>query len=106
MGDKILICYNYNLNGSKKYRGCITAFLSIACGYNGSKVVVRPKLDVLASYTDSNFDTTNQLTTLLQGAVSELEAVEFETNPHVFLNLNYKTGAAVSDINIKVVEEL
>lgn len=103
---KVVISYNYYANSSTDYRGCILAFVSVVCGYNGSAVVVRPKLDVPISYTQNDFNQNNKLSAVLAGAVTELTPTQFNANPSVFLNLSHPTGYNLANIYVKIVEEI
>lgn len=81
----ITMSYNFNYNGSPYYRSCFSGILTVNCGYNGSNVVVRPKLDILANYYNTSVSADTNIGIICEGGGTEIAIGSFLSSPQLYL---------------------
>lgn len=98
----IAFSYNFNTTGNKSYRSTVYAILSIPCGYNWStsKVIVRPKLQIITNYSGTGIEADSNLQVVCEGGITEIEADSFENAPQLYLY--FTNGKNLDNFNVKI----
>lgn len=96
IGGIYLIAIQYrSQGGSSYYRNSMLLLLSLPCDYtyNGSQVLVFPKVNVLSDYgTDYNGATSTRYKSFAcQGGGQSIDPASFNNNPSIFINVQRQT---------------
>ncbi|MBQ8042672.1 MAG: hypothetical protein IJ272_00785, partial [Clostridia bacterium] len=102
---QVAISFNHNTAGSEHYRATIYAILSIPCGYNNSKVVVRPQINNIVTYHGNSFNTDSRLSVHVEGGGSEIECWYF--NNMIYIYVTCTKGVPTSNwmVNVRPLVE-
>ncbi len=103
IGDiyEIAMSYNFNPQGSSNYRSTLYAILTINCGYNGSSVVVRPRIDVLANYYGTATQGDSRVKVVCEGGETERTVPLFNSEKGVYLYFT-RNDANINPTNFEV----
>ena len=102
---EICLVYNPNTEGSPYYSSIIYGILSFPCGYDWdtSKVMVRPKFDVISNYATIDTIQDSKLLIMCEGGTAEVDKDYFLMYPNVYIQYTNHTYLQVKQVTIRKI---